>query len=151
MLFHPNHICLGRINRPDRGPPEPYRSQSAAIKPQRYRPESRENDTNNHPPSSMNAATSARKQSTEQRHSTSRSAGGRAKSSRPFREIIRSAVPESSIITIAKRPDRGGTSKSQPVDNLLVTNSSLSSGSKVDTLDQSFQMSHSTNIEMPSV
>lgn len=100
------------MNRPDRGPPEPYRSQSAAVRPQRYRPETRETDNNNHhPPSSTNETPSARKQSSEQRHSTSRSSGGRAKSSRPFRETIRSAVPESSIITIAKRPDRGGTRK----------------------------------------
>jgi hypothetical protein len=64
-----------------------------------------ENGSINRPPSST-----VRKPSAEQqRKSTSRSSGGRAKSTRPLREAIRSAVPDTAIISIAKRPDQGGT------------------------------------------
>ncbi|CAF4375067.1 unnamed protein product, partial [Rotaria magnacalcarata] len=47
--------------------------------------------------------------SDQQRKSTSRSSVGRARSTRTFRHSLRSAVPESSVIAMAKRPDRGGT------------------------------------------
>lgn len=144
-------LLLGTINRSDLGPPEPYRSQSAAIQPQRYRPGNGENGTNNNrPPSATNRPATTRRPSNEQRHSTSRSSGGRAKSTRPFRDTIRSAVPDTAIITIAKRPDRGGTGKFE-TDHFLYENSSRSSWSFYHSTDQSFQMSCSSNIEMSSV
>lgn len=55
------------------------------------------------------SGTSSRKTSNEhQRKSTSRSSAGRPRSTRTYRDSIRSAVPETSIITMAKRPDQGG-------------------------------------------
>jgi hypothetical protein len=80
-----------------------------AIKPETFHFGNKENGIPNRPLSSSNRSSSGRKRSTEQRKSTSRSSGGRAKSTRPFRDSIRSAVPDSSIISMAKRPDRGGT------------------------------------------
>jgi len=58
-----------------------------------------------------NGSTGRKPSSDQQRKSTSRSSVGRARSTRPLRETIRSAVPDSSIISMAKRPDRGGTGK----------------------------------------
>lgn len=43
--------------------------------------------------------------------STSRSSIGRTRSTRPFKYSIRSAVPDTSVITLAKRPDQGGIGK----------------------------------------
>jgi len=98
---------LEKVSRPDTGPPEPYRSQSIAVIPEKFHHETKENGTTNHLPSS-----SGRKPSSDQqRKSTSRSSAGRARSTRPFRASIRSAVPDTSVITMAKRPDRGGTGK----------------------------------------
>ncbi|UJR37628.1 hypothetical protein I4U23_030325 [Adineta vaga] len=93
-----------RASRPDTGPPEPYRSQSMAVISEKYHPETTENGTTKHLPSSSGRKLS----SDQQRKSTSRSSAGRARSTRPFRETIRSAVPDSSVITMAKRPDSGG-------------------------------------------
>lgn len=93
--------CLERTSRPNTGPPEPYRSQSMAVLPEKFHPAGKENAIENN---------LGRKPSAdEQRKSTSRSSTGRARSTRGFRETIRSAVPDTSIITMAKRPDRGGT------------------------------------------
>jgi hypothetical protein len=100
-----NYCVLERVSRPDTGPPEPYRSQSMAILPEKFHQENKENNTTNNLPSSSDRKPS----SDQQRKSTSRSSAGRARSTRPFRAPIRSAVPDSSVITIAKRPDRGGT------------------------------------------
>jgi hypothetical protein len=78
-----------------------------AIIPEKFHPEIKENGTKTHLPSS-----SGRKPSSDQqRKSTSRSSAGRPRSTRPFRDSIRSAVPDTSVITMAKRPDRGGTGK----------------------------------------
>ncbi len=72
-----------------------------AIIPEKFHHETKENGTS-----------SGRKPSSDQqRKSTSRSSVGRARSTRPFRQTIRSAVPDTSVITMAKRPDRGGTGK----------------------------------------
>ena len=108
-------FCIERASRPDTGPPEPYRSQSMAIIPEKFHQETKENGTTNHLPSS-----SGRKPSSDQqRKSTSRSSAGRARSTRPFREAIRSAVPDSSVITMAKRPDHGGTGKHESISFVL--------------------------------
>ncbi|CAF2623092.1 unnamed protein product [Rotaria sp. Silwood2] len=94
-----------RANRPDIGPLEPYRSQSMAIIPEKIHEKTEENGIKNHLPSS-----SGHKSSSDQHHkSTSHSSIGRTRSIRPFRHSIRSAVPDTSVITMAKRPDRGGT------------------------------------------
>jgi hypothetical protein len=84
-----------------------------ALKPEKFHSGTKENVISNHPLSSSTRSSSGRKTSAEQRKSTSRSSAGRAKSTRPFRESIRSAVPDSAIISIAKRPDQGGTGNSQ--------------------------------------
>lgn len=100
-------INLERASRPDAIPPGPYRSQSMAIIPEKSHTHSelKSNGTTNHLPSC-----SGRKPSSDQqRKSTSRSSAGRARSTRPFRDSLRSAVPDTSLITMAKRPDRGGT------------------------------------------
>ncbi len=99
---------LEKVSRPDTGPPEPYRSQSIAVIPEKFHHETKENGTTNH-----SSSTTGRKPSSDQqRKSTSRSSAVRARSTRPFRNVIRSAVPDTSVITMAKRPDRGGTGKS---------------------------------------
>lgn len=74
-----------------------------AIIPEKFHHETKENGTTNH----------GRKPSSDQqqRKSTSRSSAGRARSTRPFRDSIRSAVPDTSVITMAQRPDRGGLGK----------------------------------------
>jgi hypothetical protein len=78
-----------------------------AVISEKYHQESKVNGTANHLPSS-----SGRKPSSDQqRKSTSRSSAGRPRSTRPFRDSIRSAVPDTSVIAMAKRPDRGGTGK----------------------------------------
>ena len=69
---------LARASRPDKGPLEPYRSQSMAI-----------------------ISDKAHHETDQQRKSTSRS-------TRSFRHSIHSAVPDTSFTTLAKRPDRGG-------------------------------------------
>jgi hypothetical protein len=79
-----------------------------AIIPEKLHHETKENGTTNH-----SSSTTGRKPSSDQqRKSTSRSSAVRARSTRPFRNVIRSAVPDTSVITMAKRPDRGGTGKS---------------------------------------
>ncbi|CAF0781179.1 unnamed protein product [Rotaria sp. Silwood1] len=99
-----------RANRSDTGPPEPYRSQSMAIIPQRFHEETKENGVKNH----LSSSSSEDKSSSDQHHkSTSHSSIGRTRSTRSFRHSIRSAVPDTSVITMAKRPDRGGTAGQQ--------------------------------------
>ena len=100
-----NKCCLERTSRPNTGPPEPYRSQSMAVLPEKFHPTGKEN-------SLAKDDVESKPSSDQQRKSTSRSSTGRARSTRGFREAIRSAVPDTSIITIAKRPDRGGTGNS---------------------------------------
>jgi len=86
-----------------------------AVIPEKFHQETKENGTGNHLPSS-----SGRKPSTDQqRKSTSRSSAGRARSTRPFRQSIRSAVPDTSVITMAKRPDHGGTGRTKSNSFLL--------------------------------
>ncbi|CAF4038008.1 unnamed protein product [Rotaria sp. Silwood2] len=97
-----------RVNRTDIGPPEPYRSQSMAIIPEKFHQGNKENHITNRPPSSTTTAPSGRKSSTDHCKSTSRSSTNRAKSTRSFRNSIRSAVPDTSIMSIAQRPDQGG-------------------------------------------
>jgi len=80
-----------------------------AIKIEKFHPGNKENSIPNRPPSSSTTSSTGRKPSADQRKSTSRSSAGRAKSTRPLRDSIRSAVPDSAIITLAKRPDQGGT------------------------------------------
>ena len=75
---------VGRINRANVAPPEPYRSQSIAVTPNGQR--------NARPASSLPAQPISR-----------------ARSSRPLGDSLRSAVLETSILSIAKRPDAGGT------------------------------------------
>lgn len=97
-----------RTGRPDAGPPEPYRSQSMAILPDKSMHHSKHSsDLSNHPHPSAGCKYPIE----SQRKSTSRSSTGRARSTRAFRESIRSAVPDTSIITMAKRPDQGGKGK----------------------------------------
>ena len=55
----------------------------------------------------------------DQRKSTSRSSTGRAKSTRSFRVSLRSAVPDTSIITMAQRPDQGGSGNSKNINHPL--------------------------------
>ncbi|CAF0858888.1 unnamed protein product [Rotaria sp. Silwood1] len=99
-----------RVNRVDIGPSEPYRSQSIAIIPEIFHQENKENRITNRPPSSSSTtASSIRKSSNDHCKSTSRSSTNRAKSTRSFRNSIRSAVPDTSIISIAQRPDQSGT------------------------------------------
>ncbi|CAF1148681.1 unnamed protein product [Rotaria sordida] len=99
-----------RANRQDTGPLEPYRSQSMAIIPEKFHEEIKENGTKNHLLSSSSSSSSGHKSSSDQHpKSTSHSSINRARSTRPFRNSIRSAVPDTSVITMAKRPDRGGT------------------------------------------
>ncbi|CAF1193730.1 unnamed protein product, partial [Rotaria sordida] len=99
-----------RVNRIDIGPPEPYRSQSIAIIPEKFHQGNKENRMMNRPPSSSSTTTSSgRKPSTDHCKSTSRSSTNRAKSTHSHRNSIRSAVPDTSIISIAQRPDQGGT------------------------------------------
>ncbi|CAF3647379.1 unnamed protein product [Rotaria sordida] len=99
-----------RANRQDTGPLEPYRSQSMAIIPEKFHEGIKENGTKNHLPSSSSSSSSGHKSSSDQHpKSTSHSSINRARSTRPFRNSIRSAVPDTSVITMAKRPDRGGT------------------------------------------
>ncbi len=102
-------LISGLVNRNNVGPSEPYRSQSMVMNPEGFHSENRENGSANRPPSSSNRSSSGRKRSTEKNKSTSRSSVVRAKSTRPLRDAIRSAVPDSSLITMARRPDRGGT------------------------------------------
>ncbi len=83
-----------------------------AIKTEKFHPGNRENGISNRPPSSSTTSSTGRKPSAEQRKSTSRSSASRAKSTHSFRDPIRSAVPDSAIITLAKRPDQGGTGNS---------------------------------------
>ena len=84
------------------------------------------NGITNHLPSS-----SGRKPSSDQqRKSTSRSSAGRARSTRPFRDSLRSAVPDTSVISMAKRPDRGGTGRSL-LHSYLLSNFSFSAGQKL--------------------
>lgn len=78
-----------------------------AILPDKSRHEMRENDTK-HP---LGPSSEHKLSSDHQRKSTSRSSVGRAKSTRSFRHSLRSAVPDTSVITMAKRPDHGGTGK----------------------------------------
>ncbi|CAF1402264.1 unnamed protein product [Adineta steineri] len=102
-----------RFSRSATGPPEPYRSQSMAIIPEKFHQLNIDNNIPSRPPSFSTTTTtttsSGRKSNGEQRKSTSRSSNGRAKSTRPFRETIRSAVPDSAIVTFARRPDQGGS------------------------------------------
>ncbi|UJR08589.1 hypothetical protein I4U23_012848 [Adineta vaga] len=93
-----------RFNRSTAGPPEPYRSQSMAIKPEKFHPGNKDNNTSNRPPSSS----SGRRSNGDQRKSTSRSSTARAKSTRFFRDPIHSAVPETALVSFASRPDQGG-------------------------------------------
>lgn len=93
-----------RLGRSNGIPAEPYRSQSMAILPEKYHYQNQENGTMN----KTNTSSGRKPSSDQQRKSTSRSSAGRARSTRPLRETIRSAVPDSSIISMAKRPDRGG-------------------------------------------
>jgi hypothetical protein len=78
-----------------------------AILPEKSHHETKENGTINH----LSSSSGRKPSSDQQRKSTSRSSAGRARSTRPFRALIRSAVPDSSVITMAKRPDRGGIGK----------------------------------------
>lgn len=79
----------------------------AVVSEQYHRPTKDSNISNVNSP-----MLSGRKPSVEQqRKSTSRSSTGRARSTRGYRESIRSAVPETSIISMAKRPDQGGKGK----------------------------------------
>jgi hypothetical protein len=90
-----------------------------AINTEKLHPRNKENGNINRPLSSSttssgrklsaNQRKSTSRSSADQRKSASRSSGGRAKSTHLFRDSIRSAVPDSAIITIAKRPDQGGT------------------------------------------
>lgn len=97
-----------RLSRSNGIAPEPYRSQSMAILPDQYHyHQNQEKGLMN----KTNGSTGRKPSSDQQRKSTSRSSAGRARSTRPLRETIRSAVPDSSIISMAKRPDRGGTGK----------------------------------------
>jgi len=86
-----------------------------AIKTEKFHPGNKENVITNHPTSSSTMSSSGRKLSADQRKSTSRSSTGRAKSTRPLRDSIRSAVPDSAIITMAKRPDQGGIGNSKKI------------------------------------
>ncbi len=112
-------MILERVDRHNIGPSEPYRSQSMVMKPEKFHSENKENGGTNHPLASSNRSSSGRKRSTEQHKSTSRSSTVRAKSTRPLRDAIRSAVPDSSIISMAKRPDRGGTGNLKTFWNFL--------------------------------
>ncbi|CAF3625397.1 unnamed protein product [Adineta steineri] len=96
-----------RASRPDTGPPEPYRSQSMAVISEKFHPETKENGTTNQ--ISPSTSSGRKPSSDQQRKSTSRSSANRARSTRSFRQAIRSAVPDTSVITMAKRPDHGGT------------------------------------------
>jgi hypothetical protein len=78
-----------------------------AIIPEKFHHETKENGTTNH----LSSSSGRKLSSDKQRKSTSRSSVGRVRSTRPFRNSIRSAVPDTSVITMAKRPDRGGTGK----------------------------------------
>jgi hypothetical protein len=86
-----------------------------AIIPEKFHQVDKENAKTSRPPSSSTTTSSGRKPSAEQRKSTSRSSAVRAKSTRPFRDSIRSAVPDTSIISIAKRPDEGGKGNSKNI------------------------------------
>ncbi|CAF1938445.1 unnamed protein product [Rotaria magnacalcarata] len=94
-----------RTSRPETGPLEPYRSQSMAVIPEKFHREIKDSDTK----TNLGASPGRKPSSDQQRKSTSRSSVGRARSTRTFRHSLRSAVPESSVIAMAKRPDRGGT------------------------------------------
>ncbi|CAF1577529.1 unnamed protein product [Rotaria magnacalcarata] len=98
-----------RTNRASIGPPEPYRSQSMAIILDKFHQGNKEKRMTNRPPSASTTASSGRKLSSDHAKSTSRSSASRAKSTRALRTSIRSAVPDTSIITLAERPDQGGT------------------------------------------
>ena len=94
---------------------------------------------------------SGRKPSTDQqRKSTSRSSAGRARSTRPFRDSLRSAVPDTALITMAKRPDRGGTGDFFS-SSILSYPMIISSWSKITNVHESFQMSYPSNTEMSSI
>lgn len=98
-------INLERASRPDTAPPGPYRSQSMAMTAEKVHSTTKSNGITNH----VSSSSGRKPSSDQQRKSTSRSSAGRARSTRPFRDSLRSAVPDSSIISMAKRPDRGGT------------------------------------------
>lgn len=83
-----------------------------AVKNEKFHPGNRENSATNRPLSSSTTSSTGRKPVAEQRKSTSRSSAVRAKSTHFFRDPIRSAVPDSSIVTFAKRPDQGGSGNS---------------------------------------
>ncbi len=136
MLF-----SIERVTRSDKGPPDPYRSQSMAIIPEKFHQGNKENGIPSRPPSSSTTTSSGRKPSAEQRKSTSRSSAVRAKSTRPFRDAIRSAVPDTSIISIARRPDQGGKgNRKNSIKDSIFYSSSSSSGTKTKITDQSFLM-----------
>lgn len=90
-LLRTRTFRLERINRVDNGPPEPFRSQSVLLNAEKFHSEL---DLHNRPPSVHK--------------SRSRSSTNRAKSTRPFRNSLRSVVPETTILSMAQRPDQGG-------------------------------------------
>ena len=79
-----------------------------AIIPEKIYQETKRKSANNNSPSPSGSKSSI----AEQRQSTSRSSVCRARSTHPLRHSIRSAVPDTSVLTMAKRPDRGGAGKS---------------------------------------
>ena len=85
----------GRVSRTDAGAPEPYRSQSMTFGSEKP---SVRNDQNALLPSLSTLP------SVNERHSSPR-----ARSTDLFANALHSNVPEAAILSIAKRPDHGGT------------------------------------------